>query len=84
MSHYFLTPAICVLKKIDEYEKQRTDTDTPQWYTGPDCLSVPVVYPGSDKEYSIEFHNGVASLSHYIERDFFISSLESDGQTAST
>jgi hypothetical protein len=39
-------------------------------YSGPDCLSVDV--PGNDKENTIEFHNGLAGLSHYIDKDDFI------------
>jgi hypothetical protein len=60
---------MAVLKKI-EFEKGRIVGEIVM-YSGPDCLSVPVT-PGNDKENTIEFHNGLAGLSHYIDKDDFI------------
>lgn len=60
-----------VLSKINDFEKSRTPGDS-EPYSGPECLSVPVQYPGSDEENTIEFHHGMAGLSRYIERDDFI------------
>jgi hypothetical protein len=62
---------MAVLKKINEFEKGRIVGEIVM-YSGPDCLSVPVTYPGNDKENTIEFHNGLAGLSHYIDKDDFI------------
>jgi hypothetical protein len=61
---------MAVLKKINEFEKGRIVGEIVM-YSGPDCcLSGDV--PGNDKENTIEFHNGLAGLSHYIDKDDFI------------
>jgi hypothetical protein len=52
---------MAVLKKINEFEKGRIVGEIAM-YSGPDC-PVPVMYPGNDKENTIEFHNGLAGLS---------------------